>query len=551
MSDISLAPEAADSLPTLSKPEGLLRWVASVDHKQIGIMYMITALVFLLIGGFQAILIRLQLAVPNGQVLSPETYNQMFTMHGTTMIFLVLMPMLIGFGNYFVPLMIGAHDMAFPRMNALGLWLLVFGGLLMYYSFLVGQVPDGGWTMYPPLSEQPYTSHRGPDYWALSILVMGIGSTTGAINFIVTVLTMRAPGMTLRRMPVFVWTTFATAIIILFAIPILNAGLVMIEADRLLGARFFHRGGGSPVLYEHVFWAFGHPEVYILILPVFGIISEIIPVFSRKPIFGYEFVVGSSFIITFLSFGVWAHHMFASGLGLAFNGFTAFATMLISVPTGIKVFSWIATMWGGKLRFTTAMLFVIGFLITFTIGGITGVTFAIVPTDWQTHDTYYVVAHLHYVFVGGTLFGIYAAFYYWFPKMTGRMLSEKWGKIHFWLNFVAFNLTFFIQHFLGLIGMPRRVYTYPDLPNWGWMNMLSSTGSLLSGLAHLLFMANIIYSLRRGKPAADNPWDAWTLEWATTSPPPPHNFDQLPPVRSARPLWDLAHPEDPDWKRSH
>jgi cytochrome c oxidase subunit 1/cytochrome c oxidase subunit I+III len=550
MSHTSLVPETTDSLPALSKPEGLLRWIASVDHKQIGIMYLIAALIFLVVGGLEALLLRLQLAQPNAAVLSPQAYNQLFTMHGTTMIFLAIMPMLIGFGNYFVPLMIGAADMAFPRLNALGLWLLIFGGLLLYYSFLDGGAPDAGWFSYAPLSDLDYTSTEGVNYWALGIIVTGIGSVAAAINFIVTTLTLRAPGMTMRRLPLFVWMTLVTAFLILFALPLLNAALVMLLADRLLGANFFV-GDGSPILWQHVFWGFGHPEVYILILPAFGMISEIIPVFSRKPIFGYAFVAGSTIAIGFFSFGVWAHHMFAVGLGFGWNLFMGASTMLIAIPTGIKIFSWIATMWGGALRFTTAMLFAVGFLITFTIGGITGVTFAMVPTDWITTDTYYVVAHLHYVLVGGTQFALYAAVYYWFPKMTGRLLSETWGKWHFWLNFVGFNLTFFVQHFLGVMGMPRRVYTYPDLPGWGELNLISSVGGLLSAIATLVFILNIVISLRRGERAGDNPWEALTLEWANTSPPPPHNFDKLPPIRSRRPLWDVAHPEDPDWRRGH
>ncbi|HEY0604171.1 MAG TPA: cytochrome c oxidase subunit I [Herpetosiphonaceae bacterium] len=550
MSEISLAPEAADALPGLSKPTGLLRWIASVDHKQIGIMYIVGALVFFVIGGLEAMLIRTQLAQPNANIISPEFYNQLFTMHGVTMVFLVGMPILIGFGNYLVPLQIGAHDMAFPRLNALGLWLFVFGGLLMYFSFFIGQAPDQGWFSYTPLAVQPYTSHRGPDYWSLGLFVTGIGSVSGAINFIVTVWTMRAPGLTMRRLPLFTWMTFINGFLILFALQILNAGLVMLEVDRLFGGSWF-TPPGSPVLWQHVFWSFGHPEVYILILPAFGMISEIIPVFSRKPIFGYEFVAGSTIVIGFLSFTVWAHHMFAVDLGIGWHAFQSAATMLISIPTGIKIFSWIATMWGGKLRLTTAMLFAVGFLVVFTIGGITGVTFALVPTDWQTTDTYYVVAHFHYVLVGGTFFAVYAGVYYWYPKVVGRMLSERLGKWHFWLNFAGLNLTFFVQHLLGLMGMPRRVYTYPDLPGWGTLNLISTLGGLVSALAVLVFVINLVWSARRGQPAGDNPWQGWTLEWATTSPPPPHNFDALPPVRSRRPLWDLAHPEDPDWKREH
>ena len=545
MSEISLAPGRSRTLP--APRVNLLGWVATVDHKRIGIMYLVASLVFFGLGGLEAVLMRMQLAVPRNNLLSPGAYNQLFTMHGTTMIFLAIMPMLIGFGNYFVPLMIGASDMAFPRLNAFGLWLLVFGGLLLYFSFIGGGAPDAGWFSYPPLSERPYSSHHGVDYWILGIFVTGIGSVAGGINFIVTILTMRAPGMTIRRMPLFVWMNLVNSFLLVLALPLLNAGLVMLLFDRMLDARFFTRGG-SPILYEHVFWSFGHPEVYILALPAFGMISEIIPVFSRKPIFGYAFVAGSSIAIGFLSFGVWAHHMFTTGLGPVWNITFGASTALIAIPTGIKIFNWIATMWGGAIRFTTAMLFATAFLVTFTLGGLSGVTFALFPIDWQTSDTYYVVAHFHYVLVGGSQFAIFAATYYWFPKMTGRMLSERMGKWHFGLNFIGFNLTFFVQHILGLIGMPRRVFTYPDLPWWGGLNMLSSIGSFVSLVATLLFVWNIIYSSRRGERAGDNPWEAWTLEWATTSPPPPHNFDQLPPINGRRPLWDLAHPDQADEK---
>ena len=545
MSEISLAPGRDRTIPT---PHfNLLSWVATVDHKRIGIMYLVASLAFFGLGGLEAVLMRMQLAVPRNDLLGPGAYNQLFTMHGTTMIFLAIMPMLIGFGNYFVPLMIGASDMAFPRLNALGLWTLVFGGLLLYYSFLGGGAPDAGWFSYAPLSERPYSSHHGVDYWALGIFVTGIGSSASGINFIVTILTMRAPGMTLRRLPLFVWMNLVNAFLLVLALPLLNAGLAMLLLDRLLDARFFARGG-SPLLWEHVFWSFGHPEVYILALPAFGMISEIIPVFSRKPIFGYGFVAGSSIAIGFLSFGVWAHHMFVAGLGPGWNIAFGASTAMIAIPTGIKIFNWIATMWGGALRFTTAMLFATAFLVTFTLGGLSGVTFALFPIDWVTSDTYYVVAHFHYVLVGGSQFAIFAATYYWFPKMTGRMLSERVGKWHFWLNFIGFNGTFFVQHILGLIGMPRRIFTYPDLPWWGALNLISSVGSFISLIAVLVFVGNILYSLRRGEPAGDNPWDAWTLEWATTSPPPPHNFDQLPPINGRRPLWDLAHPELADEK---
>ena len=423
---------------------------------------------------------RLQLARPNAHFLSPDAFNQIFTMHGTTMIFLVVMPTLVGFANYFVPLMIGARDMAFPRLNALSYWLFPFGGALLHFSLLAGGAPAAGWFSYAPLSETPFNSTAGTDYWVLALLVLGIGSVAGAINIIATVITLRAPGLTIRRLPLFVWMTFVTAILIILALPVLNASLAMLIIDRQLDAHFFQaNGGGSAILWQHFFWTFGHPEVYIMALPAFGMISEVIPVFSRKPIFGYEFVAGSTVAIAILSFGVWAHHMFAAGLGHAADLAFAAGSMLIAVPTGVKIFNWIATMWGGSLRFTTSMLFAVAFLIEFVIGGLSGITFAAAPIDWQVTDTYYVVAHFHYVLFGGTLFAVFAATYYWFPKMSGRLLSERWGKAHFWLTVIGFNLTFFVQHFLGIMGMPRRVYTYPDLPGWGALNLASTVGAFM------------------------------------------------------------------------
>lgn len=556
MSRISLVPDNDVPLPNIRSDNGLLSWIASVDHKQIGILYLLATLAFFLVGGVEALFLRLQLARPENNFLAPDTYNQIFTMHGTTMIFLVVVPMLLGFATYFVPLMIGARDMAYPRLNALSFWLLVFGGLLLYFSFVGGGQPvaggaggtnDGapmaGWFSYAPLSERPFSSSSGSDYWALGLLAVGIGTLAGAINLIVTIIKLRAPGMSLRRVPLFVWMVLVNGFILLFALPPLNAALVMLLVDRQFNAHFFTpMTGGSAILWQHYFWAFGHPEVYIMILPAWGMISEIIPVFSRKPIFGYEFVAGSSVAIGVLSFAVYAHHMFTVGLGHPFNAAFSAASMLIAIPTGIKIFNWIATMWGGKIRFTTSMLFAVAFIILFTIGGISGVTFAAVPIDWQMTDTYYVVAHFHYVLFGGTVFAIFAGVYYWFPKMTGRRLSEKGGKWHFWLLFIGFNLTFFVQHILGIMGMPRRVYTYPDLPGWGTMNLISTAGAFVLALAVLVFIGNVMVSLRRGETASDNPWDAWTLEWATTSPPPVYNFERVPPVRSRRPLYDLTHP---------
>ncbi len=543
-------PESNEPIPKLKSANGLLHWITTVDHKLIGIMYLWTAVFFFLVGFGEALMMRIQLAQPENSVLSPEVYNQIFTMHGTTMIFLVLTSMLIGFATYFVPLMVGANEMAFPRLNAFSYWIFLLGGLILYFSFFAGGAPNVGWFSYAPLSEKFYSFTPGVDYWAISILLMGIGTIGAALNFIVTTLTMRAKGMKLTEVPLFVWMVFINAFLILAAFPVLNAGLVMILIDRQLNAHFFlTSSGGSAVIWQHIFWTFGHPEVYILALPAFGMISEVIPVFSRKPIFGYEFVAASSVAITLLSFGVWAHHMFAVGLGTTFNAFFAATSMLIAVPTGIKIFNWTATMWGGSIRFKTSMLFAMAFLIEFTLGGLSGVGFAIVPVDWRLTDTYFVVAHLHYVFIGGSLLGGFAGAYYWFPKITGRMLSEKLGKWHFWLFIIGFNGTFFVFHFLGLLGMPRRVFTYPDIPYLGDLNLFSTLSAFVLGISIFIFVWNIFYSLKNGKPAGDNPWDAWTLEWLTTSPPQPKNFEKIPLVKSRRPLWDLNHPDDPDWKR--
>lgn len=551
MSDVPYLP-GAQTLPAIRPREqysGILGWVWTVDHKRIGVMYLLVSLIFFGAGGIEALLMRLQLARPNNSFLSPTAYNQIFTMHGTTMIFLVAMPVLVGMANYLVPLMIGAKDVALPRMNALSLWLLVFGGVFLYFSFLAGGAPAAGWFSYAPLSEKAYSSSNGVDYYALGLFALGIGSIVAAINLIATIMLFRAPGLTIRRLPLFVWMVLVTQFLILLALPALNASLAMLLIDRLLNAHFFvTASGGSALLWQHFFWAFGHPEVYIVVLPAFGMISEVIPVFSGKVIYGYEFVAASTVAIAVLSFLVWAHHMFAVGMGHSIDTMFAIGSMLIAVPTGVKIFNWIATMWGGAIRFTTAMLFAVGFLVMFTIGGLSGISFAAFPIDWQVTDTYYLVAHIHYVLFGGTVFAVFAGIYYWFPKITGRMLSEKLGRIHFWVMLVGFNMTFLDQHFLGLLGMPRRVFTYPDLPWWGTLNMISTIGAFVMGIAVLVFAWNILSSLRHGEIAGNNPWNAWTLEWATTSPPPPHNFELLPPIRSRRPLWDLAHPENPDWK---
>jgi cytochrome c oxidase subunit I len=548
---MALTPDHATPIEEVVRRGGLLSWIATVDHKRIGVMYMVSALGFFLLSGAFALLMRIQLAQPGTSFLSPELYNQLFTMHGTVMIFFFGMPMLIGAMNYLVPLQIGARDMAFPRLNAFGFWIFLFSGIFLFSSFFAaGGAPAAGWFAYAPLSEKPFSLDRGMDYWALSLITTGIGSISAGVNTVVTVLTLRAPGMTLRRVPLFTWMALITAVLIISALAIFNAGLVALTVDRLLDGNYFRPStGGSAVLWQHLFWAFGHPEVYILVIPAFGMISEVIPVFSRRPIFGYTFVALSTLLIAFLSFTVWAHHMFAVGLPAPVNAVFGLTSMLIAVPTGVKVLNWTATMAGGAVRFTVAMCFTLAFLIQFTFGGITGVMFAAYPLDWQFTDSYFVVAHFHYVLVGGVVFAAFAGAYYWFPKITGRMLSEGIGYLHFWLAVIGFNLLFGVQHVLGLMGMPRRVYTYPDLPGWGILNLLSTVGSFVFALATLVFLVNLAYSLRRGAVAGDNPWNAWTLEWATTSPPPEENFERVPPVRSRRPLWDLAHPEDPDWRR--
>ena len=541
----------ASRLPLLVQ---LHYWVVTVDHKRLGIMYICTGLLFFAVAGLEASIMRWQLAFPHHEAVSPEVFNRLFTMHGTTMVFLFGMPIILGMANYLVPLMIGARDLAFPRLNAFGFWLSLFGGMLLYFSYLGGEglsgagtAPDVGWFAYAPLTGRAFSRGHSTDYWILSLLVSGIGSVATSINIVTTVLCMRCRGMTLARLPLFVWMMLVVAVMILFAMPPLTAAQVMLLLDRYLGTRFFDtQAGGSALLWQHFFWIFGHPEVYILMVPGFAAVSEIIPVFSRKPIFGYAAMVGATVSIGFISMGVWAHHMFSVGMSVTANSFFAASTMLISVPTGIKIFNWLATMYGGKLRFATPMLFCVGFLFQFLCAGLTGIMLAAVPFNWQLTDSYFVVAHFHYVLIGGLLFTIFAAIYYWFPKATGRMLSETLGRWHFWLLVIGFNLTFGPQHILGILGMPRRIYTYAPGRGWELWNLLSSIGVVFQGLAVLFFVWNVIRALRRGAPAGDDPWDAWTLEWTTTSPPPEYNFETLPEVQSRRPLWDLKHPNDPD-----
>ena len=532
-------------------------WLMTTDHKKIGIMYMITGFFFLMSGGVEALLIRTQLAVPNGHVLTPEIYNQIFTMHGVTMIFLFVMPTLTGFGNYIVPLMIGARDMAFPRLNAFGYWVVLFGGLFLNSSFLFGAAPNGGWFNYAPLNETAAGCGNGimctpgmnEDFWLLAILLLGISSISASVNFVVTILKMRAPGLTLNRMPLFAWMTLVTAFLLLFAIPSLTAVTVLELLDRHLGTHFYQAAsGGDPLLWQHLFWSFGHPEVYILILPVFGMISEILPVFSRKPIFGYTFIAWSGVAIGFLSFTVWAHHMFAVGLPAVAQAFFATSTTLIAIPTAVKIFNWLATITFGKISLKVPMLFALGFIGMFLIGGLDGLALAVVPFDYQVTDTYFVVSHLHYVLFGGSVFGIFAGVYYWFPKMSGKLLDERLGQIQFWLMLIGVNLTFFSMHILGLLGMPRRIYTYPANFGWDEINLLQTIGAYMLGIAIMVFFVNLIVSLRNGKEAGDDPWDAFTLEWDTTSPPPHYNFPVVPTVRSRRPFYDKKNPDIADWK---
>lgn len=523
---------------------GLLSWFTTVDHKRLGLLYFFATFFFFICGSIESSLIRLQLARPNQHLLDPNVYNQMFTMHGVTMVFLAVMPMGTAFANYFVPLQIGARDLAFPRLNAFGFWAYLAGGLILYSSFFLGGAPDVGWFAYAPLTSTAYNPGNGVDFYMIGLIVSGIGTLVTAMNLIVTIVNMRAPGMSMMRMPPFSWMMLVTAFLVLFAFPPLTIGMFEVVMDRTFGAHFFDAAfGGMPILWQHLFWIFGHPEVYIVILPAFGIISEVVPTFSRKPLFGYPLVILAGIFIGFMGFAVWSHHMFTTGMGPMANTAFGFLSFLIAIPTGVKIFNWLGTMWGGHVRLTTSMLFAIGFLVTFTLGGITGIMIAVSPFDTQVHDSYFVVAHFHYVMGGGALISFFSGIYYWFPKMSGRMLSEKLGKWVFWFVMIGFHTIFIPQHFLGLWGMPRRMQTYDTGLGWDLGNLISSIGVAILGVGVILFAISLVAALINGKVAGDDPWDGRTLEWSISSPPPHHDFGEQPIVHDLDPLWYAKHPE--------
>src|SRR4051794_3916529 len=547
---VELPPPPSEQSVLLRRPRsvtGFASWFTTIDHKKIGILYGVSAFAFFIVGGVEALFIRLQLAQPNGRILSATTYNELFTMHGTTMVFLVVMPLSSAFMNYLLPLQVGARDVAFPRLNAFSYWVFLVGGLFLYSSFLLGGAPNDGWFGYAPnTSIVGFLPGRGTDFWIFGLLILGIASTAGAVNLVVTAINLRAPGMSFLRMPIFTWMTFVAQFLTLFAMPIITVALFLLMFDRFFGSNFFNpAAGGDPVLWQHLFWLFGHPEVYILILPAMGIVSEILPVFSRKPLFGYPVMVFSGIAIGFMSWGVWVHHMFAVGLGpVAISAFSL-STMLIAVPTGVKIFNWIGTMWKGSLKFTTPMLFAVGFIAMFTIGGLSGVTHSLSPHDRQQTDTYYIVAHFHYVLFGGSLFGLFGGMYYWWPKAFGRMLSDRIGKVHFWLTFIGFNMTFGPMHILGLQGMPRRIYTYDKSLNLAGWNLVATIGAFTIALAVSVFIFNVLMSRRQGEAAAGpDPWDARTIEWSIPSPAPVYNFAHVPTVHSVDDWWHRKYTED-------
>ena len=517
---------------------GLWSWMTTVDHKRIGVMYFVTSLFFLFVGGLEALIIRAQLWRPEQALISAELYNQLFTMHGTTMVFMVAMPMAVAFFNYVVPLQIGARDVAFPRLNALSYWIYLCGSLFMNVGWFFGAAPDVGWTGYANLSSLRFSPGLNTDFWVVGLSILGISSILGGVNFITTIVNLRAPGMKLMRMPLFTWMTLITSFVLITAMPVIAVALVLLAFDRFFGANFFvTSAGGDPILWQHLFWIFGHPEVYVLILPSFGMISDVIPAFSRKPLFGYPVMVYAGVLIGFIGWGVWSHHMFSSGLGPIADSFFLASTMIIAIPTGVKIFNWLATMWGGVLRFNTAMLFAVGMLAVFTVGGLSGIMHASAPVDLQQHDTYFVVAHLHYVIVGGAMMGLFSGFYFWFPKVTGRMPDEGLGHLHFWLAMIGFNLTFFPMHMSGMYGMPRRTWTYAEALNVEIYNQLSTVGGVLFGISAVVWVLVMLRSARTGAPAGANPWNSPTLEWSIPSPPLHYNFPQLPRVRTREPLW--------------
>jgi cytochrome c oxidase subunit I len=518
---------------------GFMSWLTTTDHKRIGIMYMVLTFVFFLLGGTEALMIRLQLGTPENTLVSPQVYNQLFTMHGTTMIFLFVVPMMAGLGNYFLPLMIGARDMAYPRLNALSFWLLLAGGVVFYAS-IFWNPPEAGWTSYVPLANAFYSPGGGEDAWIYLVHLTGLSSILGAINFYATTANMRAPGMSWGRLPLFIWALLTYSVLIIVAMPVIAAAVTLLLTDRHFGTHFFDpTQGGSALLWQNMFWFFGHPEVYIMVLPGFGIVSEILPVFARKPIFGYKAIAASTVTIAFLGFLVWVHHMFTTPIPAIVLIFAMLASFFIAVPTGVKIFNWIATLWSGTIEFKTPLLFCVGFISLFTIGGISGVMLAVVPVDWQLNETYFVIAHIHFVLMGGAVFTIFAGIYYWFPKITGRMLNEGIGKLSFWLMFVGFLATFLIQHVIGFEGMPRRVYEYENVGHLHLYNLISTIGSFILAAGVLATVVNVLRSLKVGAIAGPDPWKANTLEWFTPSPPPVNNFDTVPRIRSVEPMKDI------------